>query len=100
ALGFLANSLTAGLQRTLGIDILEIEATSGADAGTRVTVGQELAPGLVARFSRQFGVSEYDIATIDYYITRFLRLRGTFSDASAYVAPATFSRLLRARYHT
>jgi autotransporter translocation and assembly factor TamB len=96
ALGFLANSLTSGLQRTLGIDILEIEATSGADAGTRVTVGQELAPGLVARFSRQFGVSEYDIATIDYHITSFLRLRGTFSDASASVARTTFRQLDRA----
>ena len=32
----------------------------------KVTIGDELAPGLVARFSRQFGQDEDDEATIEY----------------------------------
>ena len=44
-------------------------------AGPKVTIGEEIAPGLVARFSRQFGPEAYDEATIEYYLSRFLRLR-------------------------
>ncbi len=47
----------------------------------RVTIGDELAPGLVARFSRQFGRDEYDEATLEYALSRILRIRATFSDA-------------------
>ena len=32
----------------------------------KVTIGHEIAPGLVARFSRQFGQEAYDEATIEY----------------------------------
>ena len=63
-------------------------------AGARVTIGNEIAPGLVARFSRQFGDNEYDEATIEYYLSRILRIRATFSDAGVTRSP--FRRVERA----
>ena len=61
-----------------------------------MTIGDELAPGLVARFSRQFGRDEYDEATIEYYLSRILRIRATFSDAGALIARSPFRRVERA----
>ena len=95
AAGFLASPLITALERSLGLDILEIEATG--DRGTaRVTIGDELAPGLVARFSRQFGRDEYDEATLEYALSRILRIRATFSDAGTLIARSPFRRVERA----
>jgi autotransporter translocation and assembly factor TamB len=96
AAGFLATPLVDALERSLGLDILEIEAPADARSGPRVTIGDELAPGLVARFSRQFGFEEYDEATIEYYLSRILRIRATFSDAGTLNARAPFRRTERA----
>jgi autotransporter translocation and assembly factor TamB len=96
AAGFLATPLVTALERSLGLDLLEIEAPSGPTEGVRVTVGDELAPGLVARFSRQFGPQEYDEATIEYYLSRLLRIRATFSDARSLSARSPFRRIERA----
>jgi len=56
----------------------------------KVTIGHEIAPGLIARFSRQFGTTEYNEATIEYYLSRILRLRATFSDAQSLSARSPF----------
>ena len=97
AAGFLAAPLIGALERSLGLDILEIEAPAGPlSSGPRVTIGDEIAPGLVARFSRQFGPDEYDEATLEYYLSRILRVRATFSDAATLNARAPFRRTERA----
>jgi hypothetical protein len=61
-----------------------------------VTIGQEIAPGLVAQFSRQFGSEPYDEATVEYYLSRIIRLRATFSDAQTLNARSPFRRVERA----
>jgi translocation and assembly module TamB len=94
AAGFLAAPLISALERSLGLEILEIEAPDNVNSGPRVTIGDELFPGLVARFSRQFGREEYDEATIEYSLSRLLRIRATFSDAATLTAP--FRRTERA----
>jgi autotransporter translocation and assembly factor TamB len=96
AAGFLASPLVSALESELGLDILEFEATGEFGTGPRVTIGQELAPGLVARFSRQFGPDPYDEASIEYYLSRLLRLRATFSDAQTLNAVSPFRRVERA----
>jgi hypothetical protein len=96
AAGFLAAPMVSALERTLGIDTLEIEPGTDIRGGPRVTVGNEIAPGLVARFSRQFGEAEYDEATLEYYLSRILRIRATFSDAGALIARSPFRRIERA----
>jgi translocation and assembly module TamB len=94
AAGFLAQPIVSAIQNETGIDILEVEP---GDVGTdiKVTIGHEIAPGLVARFSRQFGQEAYDEATIEYYLSRLFRLRATFSDAQA-IARSSFRRVERA----
>jgi autotransporter translocation and assembly factor TamB len=96
AAGFLVAPLVTALERTLGLELLEIEAPAGSTSGPRVTIGDELAPGLIARFSRQFGAGQYDEATIEYYLTRILRIRATFSDAAGLNAASPFLRVERA----
>src|SRR5262245_43608604 len=96
AAGFLTTPLVGALEKSLGLDILEIEAPSDSRSGPRVTIGDEIAPGLLARFSRQFGIDEYDEAVIEYYLSRILRIRGTFSDAAALNARSPFRRTERA----
>jgi hypothetical protein len=97
AAGFLTSPIVGALERTLGLEILEIEAPDDpSQTGPRVTIGDELLPGLVARFSRQFGRDEYDEATIEYYLSRIIRIRGSFSDAATLNARSPFRRTERA----
>jgi translocation and assembly module TamB len=95
AAGFLATPIVSAIENEIGIDLLEIEP---GDAGTltKITVGEEIAPGLVARFSRAFGEDAYDEATVEYYLSRILRLRATFSDAQPLNGLAAFRRVERA----
>ena len=96
AAGFLAAPIVSSLQKTLGLDTLEIEPGSTSRSSARVTVGNEIAPGLVARFSRQFGDADYNEATVEYYLSRILRIRATFSDAGTLTAVSPFRRVERA----
>jgi len=95
AAGFLAQPIVAAISNETGIDILEIEP---GDVGTdvKVTIGHEIAPGLIARFSRQFGQDAYDEATIEYILSRLFRLRATFSDAQTLATTTMFRRVERA----
>ena len=95
AAGFLATPIISALEAQLGLEILEVEAGEFG-RGPRVTIGEEIAPGLVARFSRQFGQEPYDEATIEYYLSRILRLRATFSDAQSLNSRSPFRRVERA----
>jgi hypothetical protein len=96
AAGFLATPLVSALERSLGLDILEIEPSGSFGTGPRVTIGDEIAPGLVARFSRQFGSEEYSEATLEYFLSRIFRIRATFSDAGALLSRSPFRRVERA----
>jgi autotransporter translocation and assembly factor TamB len=96
AVGFLAAPIVSALQSELGLDILQIEPAGDLNTGPKVTVGDEIARGLVARFSRQFGADPYDEATVEYYLSRLLRLRATFSDAQPLLARSPFRRVERA----
>jgi autotransporter translocation and assembly factor TamB len=95
AVGFLTNSLTTALQRSIGLDVLEIEPVTdpSSGGGARVTVGQEIAPRLLVRFSRQFGAEEYDEAVMEYLLSRILRIRASFSDASNLASRSPFRRV-------
>ncbi|HEY7177108.1 MAG TPA: translocation/assembly module TamB domain-containing protein, partial [Micromonosporaceae bacterium] len=97
AAGFIATPVLTALQNEIGLDVLEIDPSGDlVSAGPKVTVGEEIAPGLVARFSRQFGSEPYDEATLEYYLSRILRLRATFSDAQSLEARSPFRRIERA----
>jgi translocation and assembly module TamB len=96
AAGFLAQPLLQAVENELGLDVFAIEPSGEFGTGPKVTIGGELAPGLVARFSRQFGQDPFDEATIEYYLSRLFRLRATFSDAQSITARSTFRRVERA----
>lgn len=96
AAGFIATPIVSAIENEIGIDILELEPGGDFGTGFKLTVGDEILPGLVARFSRQFGQEPYDEATIEYALSRILRLRATFSDAQSLNARSPFRRTERA----
>jgi translocation and assembly module TamB len=96
AAGFIAQPLLQAVQNRLGLEAFEIEPSGEFGSGPRLTIAGELAPGLVARFSRQFGQEPFDEATIEYYLSSLLRLRATFSDAQSITARSSFRRVERA----
>jgi autotransporter translocation and assembly factor TamB len=100
AAGFVAAPLISALERTLGIDTFEIEPVSNlaGSSGARVTIGSEIAPGLIARFSRSFGATDidYNEASIEYYLSKLFRVRATFTDASGTAAVSQFRVVERA----
>jgi hypothetical protein len=96
AAGFLAGPLIKAIQSELGLETLEIATAGEYGTGPSVTIAEELAPGLIARFSRQFGQDPFDQATIEYDLSRLFRLRATFSDAQAIAALSPFRRVERA----
>ena len=96
AAGFLAQPLIQALQNELGLEAFEIEPGGEAGSGPTVTIAEELAPGLVARFSRQFGQDSWNQATLEYYLSRLFRVRATFSDAQSITARSAFRRVERA----
>ena len=95
AAGFLATPILSSIEHEVGLDIFEIDPAGEFGTGPRVTVGQEIAPGLVARFSRQFGTDEYDEAQIEYSLSRILKIRATYSDAQTTTGLAAFRRVER-----
>jgi translocation and assembly module TamB len=96
AAGFLAKPLLQAVQSELGLETFTIEPSGEFGTGPKVTIAGELAPGLIARFSREFGQEPFDEATIEYNLSRLLRLRATFSDAQSITARSTFRRVERA----
>jgi autotransporter translocation and assembly factor TamB len=70
AAGFIATPLLSAIENQLGLEVLEIEALGEFGGGPKVTIGQEIFPGLVARFSRQFGPDPYDEAALEYTLSR------------------------------
>ncbi len=96
AAGFIATPLFSTLQNALGLESLQVEPGGEFGVMPKVTVGEEIAPGLVARFSRQFGEEAYDEVTVEYYLSRILRIRATFSDAASLIARSPFLRVERA----
>ena len=96
AAGFIATPLLSAIENQLGLEVLEIEALGEFGGGPKVTIGQEIFPGLVARFSRQFGPDPYDEAALEYTLSRILRLRATFSDAQTLISRSPFRRIERA----
>jgi autotransporter translocation and assembly factor TamB len=95
AAGFLAAPLLSSIQNEIGLNIFQIDPLGDNGTGPRVTIGDEIAPGLVAQFSRQFGTDEYDEANIEYALSRILRIRATYSDAQATTGLASFRRVER-----
>jgi autotransporter translocation and assembly factor TamB len=96
AAGFVATPVLSAIQSQIGLDVLEVEPSGSFGTGPKVTIGEEIAPGLVARFSRQFGSDPFDEASIEYYLTKILRLRATFSDAQQLTGLSQFRRIERA----
>jgi len=97
AAGFLAEPLVSALENALGLETLEVEPSSDVtNLGPKITIGEEIGPRLVARFSRQFGQDPYDQAMIEYYLSRLFRIGATFSDAASVIARSPFRRIERA----
>ena len=88
--------MLAAMQNEIGIDTLEVEPSGDFGVGPKVTVGEEIAPGLVARFSRQFGSDPYDEATVEYYLSPHFPPPRDVLGRPVVVARSPFRRIERA----
>jgi autotransporter translocation and assembly factor TamB len=87
AAGFLATPLVSAVQRSLGLETLRIEPSGTVGGGPRLTIAEQLAPGLTAELTREFGTQPFEEVTIEYYLSRVLRIRVRFSNAGAAIPP-------------
>lgn len=95
AAGFIATPLVSALESHIGLDTLEISPGGDFGIGPKVTIGEEIAPNLFARFSRQFGEYQYNQVELRYYLTRILQIRATFSDAASLAQISPFQLIER-----
>ena len=88
--------LSARSRIELGLEILEIEAVGEFGGGPKVTIGRGNRPGSGGALQPPVRAGAYDEATIEYYLSRILRLRATFSDAQTLISRSPFRRVERA----
>jgi len=81
AAGIFTEQLSQSLGRALDLDLFEIQTTTAAGEVTpRVTVGQQFGDRMFMRFSQQFGAQQVSEFTLEYELTKFLRLAGKVAE--------------------
>ena len=81
AAGMFTDQLSQSLGRALDLDLFEIQTTTAAGEVTpRITVGQQFGERLFMRFSQQFGSQQISEFTLEYELTKFLRLAGSVAE--------------------
>jgi translocation and assembly module TamB len=81
AAGIFTDQLSQSLGRALDLDLFEIQTTTmGGEVMPRVTVGQQFGERLFMRFSQQFGSQSISEFTLEYELTKFLRLAASAAE--------------------
>jgi len=80
ATGFLAAPLGESIGKALDLDLFEITTmTDSGDLGAGVVLGQQLGERAFVKLRQQFGARNVTEFSIEYQLTRFLRLQATAS---------------------
>ena len=80
ATGFLAAPLGESIGKALDLDLFEITTTTDSgDLGAGIVLGQQLGDRAFVKLRQQFGERNVTEFSIEYHLSRFLRLQGTAS---------------------
>jgi autotransporter translocation and assembly factor TamB len=89
--GLVAAPLSQTLERALDVDLFEIETTSDVGGGPAFTVGEQVGERLFVRLRRAFGAQEATEFELEYQLSEFLRLQGSFAEGQG-TANRSFTR--------
>ena len=93
ASGFVVSPAITAIGRALGLDYLDLErGNDPSSPNLRLSAGREVWPGVFLTYGREFGTLEYNEFMIEYSLSRFLKLRGTLTDADGARSRASLFR--------
>jgi translocation and assembly module TamB len=78
--GFVASPLSDTLGRALNVDIFELDPSGDEGQGPTVTIGQQVGERLFLRFRQMFGTRDVSEFQLEYQLSDFLRLQGSFAE--------------------
>jgi translocation and assembly module TamB len=81
--GFVASPLSSSLGRALNVDIFELDPTGDEGEGPTVTVGQQVGERLFLKFRQLFGARDSSEFQLEYQLSDFLRLQGSFAEGQS-----------------
>jgi autotransporter translocation and assembly factor TamB len=83
ASGFVVSPAVSAMGKQLGLDFLQLEPIGTAGATSfRLSAGREVWKGLFLTYAREFSSDPFNELLMEYELTRYLRFRGSGSDAS------------------
>jgi len=77
--GFVATPLADTLGRALNVDVFELDP-SGDEGQPTVTIGHQVSEKLFLKFRQLFGTRDVSEFNLEYQLTDFLRLQGSFAE--------------------
>jgi translocation and assembly module TamB len=81
--GFVASPLSSSLGRALNVDIFELDPTGDEGEGPTITVGQQVGERLFLKFRQLFGARDSSEFQLEYQLSDFLRLQGSFAEGQS-----------------
>ena len=79
ASGFVVSPISDTLEHALDIDLFELEAVTEG-GGPAITLGEQVGERLFVRFRQTFGALDTSEFQLEYQVSDFLRLQGSFAE--------------------
>ena len=79
ASGFVVSPISDTLEHALDIDLFELEAVTEG-GGPAITLGEQVGERLFVRFRQSFGALDTSEFQLEYQLSDFLRLQGSFAE--------------------
>jgi translocation and assembly module TamB len=92
--GFIVNPAVSAIGRALGLEFLQLEPSPSDPGGTgfRVSGGRNVWRSLFVTYSREFGAFDFNEIDAEYSLRRFLKVKGSASDAGGARSRSTLFR--------
>jgi translocation and assembly module TamB len=91
ASGFVVAPFSDTLEHALDIDLFELEAVTEG-GGPAITFGEQVGERLFLQFRQTFGSQDVSEFELEYQLSEFLRLQGSFSEGKGRRADRTLTR--------
>ena len=95
ASGFVVSPISDTLEHALDIDLFELEAVTEG-GGPAITLGEQVGERLFVRFRQTFGAQDTSEFQLEYQLSDFLRLQGSFSEGKGRADRTLIRRVERA----
>jgi autotransporter translocation and assembly factor TamB len=92
--GFIVNPAVSAIGRAIGLEFLQIEPEPADPGGTsfRMSAGRSVWRNIFVTYSREFGALDFNEIDFEYSLARFLKIKGSASDAGGARTRSTLFR--------